>query len=154
MDYLDLTDEFLQDAQKVMSYNPDIPFQYRILGKLNFDDDLYNAKRFIEANKELFNDEYAYLILDSAVEHCLGIVIDENGVVYNVSDATSKEHIYKPAPIEMEYIEYLLQNGANPHLPKYFNQYEHIKDMEEDCSQQIGVKFDLSDVKKLFDKHC
>ena len=46
MDYLDLTDEFLQDAQKVMSYNSDIPFQYRILGKLNFDDDLYNAKRF------------------------------------------------------------------------------------------------------------
>lgn len=64
MDYLDLTDEFLQDAQKVMSYNPDIPFQYRILGKLNFDDDLYNAKRFLEANKDLFHDEYAYLILN------------------------------------------------------------------------------------------
>lgn len=154
MDYLDLTDEFLQDAQKVMSYNPDIPFQYRILGKLNFDDDLYNAKRFIEANKDLFHDEYAYLILDSAVEHCLDIVIDENGVVYNDSDDIPKEHIYKPAPIEMEYIEYLLQNGANPHFPEHFNQYEHIKDMEDDCSQQIGVKFDMSDVKKLFDKYC
>ena len=128
MDYLDLTDEFLQDAQKVMSYNPDIPFQYRILGKLNFDDDLCNAKRFIEANKDLFHDEYAYLILDSAVEHCLDIVIDENGVVY-VSDDIPKEHIYKPAPIEMEYIEYLLQNGANPHLPEHFNQYEQICQM-------------------------
>ena len=154
MNYLDLTDEFLQDAQKVMSYNPDIPFQYRILGKLNSDNDLYNAKRFIEANKDLFHDEYAYLILESAVELCLGIVIDENGVVYNVSDDIPKEHIYKPAPIEMEYIEYLLQNGANPHLPEHFNQYEHLKDMEDDCSQQIGVNFDLSDVKKLFDKYC
>ena len=56
MDYLELSEEFLQDAQNFMSYDADIPFHYRILGKLNFNDDFYNAKRFIEANEELFND--------------------------------------------------------------------------------------------------
>ncbi len=153
MDYLDLNAEYLQDAQNIMSFNPNIPLQYRILGKLNMDNDIHNSKRFIEANRELFHDEYAYLILDSAVESCLDIVIDENGVIYDISDIP-KNHIYKPAPIKMEYIEYLLKNGANPLLPKHFNQYEHIEDMEEDCSQQIGVQFDLSDVKKMFDKYC
>ena len=54
MDYLELSEEFLQDAQNFMSYDADIPFYYRVLGKLNFYDDIYNAKRFIEANEELF----------------------------------------------------------------------------------------------------
>ena len=76
MDYLELSEEFLQDAQNFMSYDADIPFHYRVLGKLNFNDDIYNAKRFIEANKELFNDEYAYLVLDSAVEMCLSVVME------------------------------------------------------------------------------
>ena len=153
MDYLDLNAEYLQDAQNVMSFNPDIPLQYRILGKLNMDNDIHNAKRFIEANKDLFHDEYAYLILDSAVEMCLDIVIDENGVIFDTS-YIPKNHIHKPAPIMLEYIEYLLKNGANPLLPGDFNQYQHIEDMEEDCSQQIGVQFDLSDVKNMFDKYC
>lgn len=152
MDYLDLNAEYLQDAQNVMSFNPNIPLQYRILGKLNMDNDIHNSKRFIEANNELFQDEYAYLILDSAVEICLDIVIDENGVIYGTSNIP-KNHTYKPAPIMMEYIEYLLKNGANPLLPEHFNQYDHIEDMEEDCSHQIGVQFDLSDVKKMFDKY-
>lgn len=108
--------------------------------------------RFIEANRELFNDEYTYLMLDSAVEMCLNIVVDENGKIVSLSDIL-KNRIYKPAPIELEYIEYLLKNGANPLLPEHFNQYEHIEDMEEDCSHQVGVKFDLSDVRKLFDKY-
>ena len=144
MDYLELSEEFLQDAQNFMSYDADIPFHYRILGKLNFNDDFYNAKRFIEANEELFNDEYAYLVLDSAVEMCLSVVTDENGVVYNTSNLP-KGHIYKPSQFEMDYIEYLLQKRANPLLPKHFNQYEHIKDLEDDCSNQAGVIFDLSD---------
>ena len=41
MDYLDLNAEYLQDAQNVMSFNPDIPLQYRILGKLNMDNDIH-----------------------------------------------------------------------------------------------------------------
>ena len=152
MDRLDLTDEFLQDAQKAMSWDPDIPLPYRILGKLNLEGDFDRAKRFIKANKALFHDEYSYLILDRAVESCLDLVADEDGAVYDVSDTLPKEHLYKPAPIVMEYMEYLLQNGADPHLPKQFDQYEHLKDVEEDCSQQMGVKFDLTDVKKLFDR--
>lgn len=49
--------------------------------------------------------------------------------------------------------EYLLQKGANPLMPEHFNQYEHIKDLEDDCSNQSGVIFDLSDLKKLFDRY-
>lgn len=152
MNLLDLDDEVLNDVHKVMSYDSSIPLHYRILGKLNYIDDLHNCMRFIEANRELFNDEYTYLMLDSAVEMCLNIVVDENGKIFSLSDIL-KNHIYKPAPIELEYIEYLLKNGANPLLPEHFNQYEHIEDMEEDCSHQVGVKFDLSDVRKLFDKY-
>ena len=153
MDLLDLDDEVLKDVHKVMSYDSSIPLHYRILGKLNDIGDLHNCMRFIEANRELFNDEYAYLMLDSAVEMCLNIVIDENGEIVSRSGFL-KNRIYKPAPIELEYIEYLLKNGASPLLPKHFNQYEHIEDMEEDCSHQAGVQFLLSDVKKLFDKYC
>lgn len=153
MDLLDLDKEVLKDVHKVMTYDSSIPLHYRILGQLNSIDDLHNCMRFIEANRNLFTDEYSYLMLDLAVEMCLNIVVDENGLIYNTS-VIPKNHIYKPAPIELEYIEYLLKNGANPLLPKHFNQYEHIEDMEKDCSQQVGVQFVLSDVKKLFDKYC
>ena len=30
---------------------------------------------------------------------------------------------------------------------------DKIEDMEEDCSHQVGVRFDLSDVKKLFETY-
>lgn len=120
MELLDLDEEFLKDVHEVMSYDPSIPLHYRILGKLNYIDDLHNCMRFIEANRDLFTDEYAYLVLDSAVEMCLNIVVDENGEIFHDSDIP-KNHIYKPAPIELEYIEYLLKNGANPLLPKHFN---------------------------------
>jgi len=154
MDFLNLTNEFLQDAQKAYSYNPDIPMQYHIIATMTYNNDFYTAKKFFEANKAHFYDEYAYLILDNAIEMCLNIVIDENGVIYDNEANMSKEHIYKPAPVEMEYIEYLLQNGANPYLPEHFNQFEHIEDMENDCSQQMGFQFDLSEVKKLLIKYC
>ena len=153
MDLLDLDYEVLKDVQKVMSYDPSIPLHYRILGKLNYNDDLRNCIRFIEANRSLFTDEYAYLMLESAVELCLNTVVNENGEIFNISDIP-KNHTYRPAPMEMEYIEYLLKNGASPLLPKHFNQYEHIEDIEEDCSNQMGVQFILSDVKMLFDKYC
>ena len=154
MDYLDLTDDFLKEAEQTMCYDPNIPLQYRIIAKLN-DSDISSAKRFIEANIDDLQDKYAYLVLDSAVELCLNIVIDENGVIYDkeTKHNLSKGHIYKPAPIELKYIEYLLQMGFDPYLPEYFDQYEHIEDLEDDCSHQRGVQFDLSDVKKLFDKY-
>ena len=79
MDYLDLTDDFLKETEQTMSYDPNIPLQYRIIGKLNDNSDISTAKRFIEANKDVFQDKYSYLVLDSAVEMCLNIVIDENG---------------------------------------------------------------------------
>ena len=116
--------------------------------------DLYDNYKIV-SNKDVFQDMYSYLVLDSAVEMCLNIVIDENGVIYDkeTKHNLSKGHIYKPAPIELKYIEYLLQMGFDPYQPEYFDQYEHIEDLEDDCSHQRGVQFDLSDVKKLFDKY-
>lgn len=35
---------------------------------------------YLELSEELFNDKYAYLVLDSAVEMSLNVVTDENGV--------------------------------------------------------------------------
>ena len=135
MDYLDLTDDFLKEAEQTMSYDPNIPLQYRIIAKLN-DSDISAAKRFIEANIDDLQDKYAYLVLESAVELCLNIVIDENGVIYDkeTKHNLSKGHIYKPAPIELKYIEYLLQMGFDPYQPEYFDQYEHIEDLEDERS--------------------
>ncbi|MBR3679095.1 MAG: hypothetical protein IKL87_02700 [Oscillospiraceae bacterium] len=86
MDLLDLDDEVLKDVQKVMQYDSSIPLHYRILGKLNYNDDLRNCIRFIEANRSLFTDEYAYLMLESAVEMCLNTVVNENGELFHRSD--------------------------------------------------------------------
>lgn len=86
MDLLDLDDEVLKDVQKVMRYDSSIPLHYRILGKLNYNDDLRNCIRFIEANRSLFTDEYAYLMLESAVEMCLNTVVNENGELFHRSD--------------------------------------------------------------------
>lgn len=107
MDTLELTDSFLQEAQAVMGCDPDIPMHYRILCKLNQENELDTAKRFLEANRALFQGRYAYLVLQSAVEMCLNLVADENGTVYRDSQTLPKEHIYRPAPAETECIAYL-----------------------------------------------
>ncbi len=54
VDTLELTDSFLQEAQAVMGCDPDIPMHYRILCKLNQENELDTAKRFLEANRALF----------------------------------------------------------------------------------------------------
>lgn len=154
VDTLELTDSFLQEAQAVMGCDPDIPMHYRILCKLNQENELDTAKRFLEANRALFQGRYAYLVPQSAVEMCLNLVADENGAVYRDSQTLPKEHIYRSAPAETEYIAYLLRNGADPRLPEQFDQYEHLADMEQDCSHQCGVRFDLSEIRALFDKYC
>lgn len=153
MDYLDLSTELLNDAQNIYGYNSDIPLQYRIIAALNRKHDYCNAKKFIDTNKAYFQDEYAYLLLDSAIEMCLDIVIDTNGMLYNDEINMSKGQIYKPTPDTLEYIEYLLQNGANPYLPEHFNQFEHIEELEDDSFWQVGFRFDCSEIKKLFEKY-
>ena len=129
MDLLDFSDEFLQQAQKVYSYNSDIPLQYRIVALLNRAYDYNTSKRFIEANRDYFQDKYMYLLLDSAIELCVDVVINECGKLFNDSKDLSKSHIYRPTPESLDYIKYLLQNGANPYLPKDFNQFEHIDEL-------------------------
>lgn len=154
MDYLDLSTEFLNDVKKVYDYNSDIPLQYRIVAALNSKHDYCNAKKFIDTNKAYFQNEYAYLLLDSAIEMCLNVVVDENGMLYDDKINMSEGHKYKPTPDTLEYIEYLLQNGANPYLPECFDQFKHIEDLEDDSIQQVGVHIDCSEIKKLFKKYC
>lgn len=154
MDYLDLSTEFLNDIKNVYGYNSDIPLQYRIVAALNSKHDYCNAKNFIDTNKEYFQNEYMYLLLDSAIEMCLNVVVDENGMLCDDKINMSKDQIYKPTPDTLEYIEYLLQNGANPYQPEYFDQFEHVEDLENDSFQQVGVRFDCSEIKKLFEKYC
>ncbi len=153
MNFLDFSGEFLQEAQKVYSYNPNIPLQYRIVALLNRAYDYNTAKRFMEANKDYFQDKYVYLLLDSAIELCFDIVIDENGTLYDDIKDFSKEHIYRPTPETLDYIEFLLQNGVNPYLPEKFNQFEHIEELVEDSFRQTGGQFDCSEVKELFRKY-
>lgn len=153
MDFSYFSDEFLQDAQKVYSYNPDIPLQYRIVASLNREHNYNRAKRFMEANKDYFQDEYVYLLLDSAIELCFDIVIDENGTLYDDIKDFSEGHMYRPTPETLDYIEFLLQNGAEPHLPENFNQFEHLEELVEDSSRQTGGQFDCSEVKELLRKY-
>lgn len=150
MDSLEFSDEFLKDANHYCSYDDDIPLQYRIVAKLLFENDLKTIKRFIETNKTDFNNEYNYLLLDMAVEHSIDIVVDENGKYHNY---LSKSHIYKPTLEMIEFIEYLLNNGADPKLPIQFNQIEHIKDLEEDCGSQCECTFDCSEIIQLFQRY-
>lgn len=151
MNFLELSDEFLKEAEKYCSYDEKIPFQYLIICKLLDNNDYCTAKKFIEANKAYFENEYNYLLLDFAVENSINTVVDEDG---NVCDTVrSSSHIYRPTPETVSFIEYLLANGADPNLPKNFNQMEHINDLERDGSQQCECKFDCSEIKLLIGKY-
>lgn len=153
MDFLGLSDAFLKDSERYCTYDETIPFQYKVIAKLLFEDDYEQAKKLIEANPTEFENDYHYLLLEFAVEDCIDIVIDENGHRCQASSQLIKGHRYTPAPEAIAFIEYLLKNGANPHLPENFNQIEHICNVEEDCSWQQGVQFDCSEIKLLLSKY-
>ncbi|MCM1500164.1 MAG: hypothetical protein NC124_17010 [Clostridium sp.] len=153
MDFLGLSDAFLKDSERYCTYDENIPFQYRVIAKLLSEDNYEQAKKLMEANSTEFKNDYNYLLLEFAVENCLGIVIDENGTRCQALSQLKKGHRYTPAPEAIAFIEYLLKNGANPHLPENFNQMEHICDIEEDCSCQQGVRFDCSEIKLLLTKY-
>ena len=151
MNFLELSDEFFKEAEKHCSYDENIPLQYRIINKLLNDNDYRTAQKFIEVNKKYFENEYNYLLLDLAVEHSIDTVVNEDGNICNTE--RSGKHIYRPAPEAVSFIEYLLINGADPNLPKNFNQMEHINDVETDGSQQCECKFDCSEIKLLIGKY-
>ncbi len=153
MDFLGLSDEFLKECERYCTYDENIPFQYRVIAKLLFDYDYESTKKLIESNPAEFENDYNYLLLDFAIEGCIGIVIDENGMRCQAPNQLTKGHRYTPTPEAIAFIEYLLKSGSNPYLPEYFNQMEHIRDVEDDCSWQQGVKFDCSEIKILLSKY-
>lgn len=144
MDFCGLSEEFLEDAKRYGTYDPNIPFQFRVMAKVLMKNDYDTARRLLEANKGEFEGKYSYMVLDDAVEMCLNITIEHN------IDGRS---VKKPIPETVDFIEYLLKNGANPNLPKHFNQFEHLKDLEEDGSHQCRCEFDCSEIKKLLSRY-
>lgn len=144
MDFCGLSEEFLEDAKRYGTYDPNIPFQFRVMAKVLTENDYDTARRLLEANKGEFGGEYGYLVLDLAVEMCLNITIEHN------ADGQS---VKKPTPETAGFIEYLLKNGADPNLPKRFNQIEHLKDIVEDSSQQIDCGYDCSEIMGLLKKY-
>ena len=153
MNFLELSEEYLKDAERWFTYDKNIPFQYRVMAKLLYDNIYSVARRIIEANANDFAGEYSYLILDYAVEACINEVIDENGKLCKSEKEMTKYHIYKPTQKTIEFIHFLLENGANPHLPERFNQLEHIDDVEEDSMQQTELQFDCSEIKQLLSRY-
>ena len=153
IDYCGLSDEFLKDSEKWGAHYPDIPFQYRVIGKLLYDNNYDMVKRILEANKETFNDKYNYLILDTAIGMSINIVVDESGQELTADDYIKGKQNLRPTAATLQFIEYLLENGADPHLPEDFDQMENIIDMERDCGQQCECTFDCSELKNLIQRY-
>lgn len=148
MDFCGLSKDFLADCEKYCSYDENIPLQYRIIAKLIGDIDYDRARKFIDANKVAFDNEYNYLILDFAIEMSTNFVVDEFGKLHP-SLFLNEQQFYKPSPDTLKFIKYLLENGADPNLPEDFNQMEHITELEDDCGQQCGCVVDCSEIKDL-----
>ena len=153
MKFLELSEDCLKDAERWCTYDKNIPFQYRVMAKLLHDNNYSVARRIIEANANDFVGEYSYLILDFAVETCINEVIDENGTLCKSEKEMTKYHIYSPTQKTINFIQFLLENGANPHLPERFYQLEHIDNVEEDGMQQTGIQFDCSEIKQLLSRY-
>ena len=144
MDYCGLSDEFLEEVRRVGTYDPDMPFQFWVMGKVLMGNDYDTARRLLEANKDEFGGEYGYLVLDLAVEMCVNITAD------HIVDGRC---VKRPVPETIDFIKYLLDNGADPNLPKQFNQLEHINDVEVDGSHQCRCEFDCSEVRELLKRY-
>lgn len=153
MDFCGLSDNFINDAEKCGSYDKNIPLQYRVIMKLLSDKNYSKAKEIISNNKEYFENEYTYLILDTAVEMSLNTVVDENGRLYETGLYLGNNHVFRPTSETVKFIEYLLNNCADSNLPKEFNQLKHITDVERDGSQQCQCKFDCSEIIQLLSKY-
>lgn len=144
MDFCGLSEEFLEDAKRYGIYDPNIPFQFRVMAKVLMENDYDTARRLLETNKGEFEGKYGYMILDDAVEMCLNTTIEHN---------FGGRSVKKPVRETVDFIEYLLKNGADPNLPKQFNQVRHLKDIEEDSGHQMNCRFDCSEIMELLKKY-
>lgn len=132
----------VSDFDNFLSYDEKIPMHYKALAKLLSDGEFDKAKKLIQLNSDEFSDEYRYMVLDMAVESCLNVTIEG-------FDNPRGCKVFIPCPEVVDFIRFLLENGANPRLPENFNQMEHIEDLESDSSAQSGQTFDCSEIKDL-----
>lgn len=152
MDFCGLSEYFLVDCEKYLSYDENIPLQYKIIAKLIGDIDYDRARKFIDANKAAFDNEYNYLILDLAIKMSINFVVDEFGKLHP-SLFLNEQQVYKPSPDTLKFIEYLLENGANPNLPEDLNQMEQINVLEADTSWGCSCVVDCSEIKTLLGRY-
>lgn len=131
----------------------DMPDIYRLIIKLISEHNYEKAKEIIIANEiSLSEGNFSYHILDSAVEHCLNIIIDNNGIETDKIKAGMND--LRPTKKTYNFIDWLLKNGANPNLPANFNQIEHILDLQQDCSEQCSCTFDCSEILSLLKQYA
>lgn len=130
------------DFENFLSYDERIPMHYRALAKLLNNSDFDKAKNLIQLNSNEFSDEYHYMVLDMAVESCLNVTIKNFDNLHGCE-------VFKPCSKAVDFVRFLLENGADPRLPENFNQIEHIEDLESDSSEQCGKMFDCSEIKNL-----
>ena len=150
MDLCGISENKLAEALKYGSAF-DMPDIYRLITKLISDYDYCKAKEIIIANEiNLVDGEFSYHILDSAVESCLNIVVDDKGIE---TDMIKAGKCFKPTEKTCKFIAWLLKNGADPYLPENFNQFEHILDLQRDCSEQRNCIFDCSEIIALLKQY-
>lgn len=90
MDFCGLSEKLLEEAERSLTYDPNIPFQFRVMSCVIYDNDYDTARRLLEANKGEFDGEYGYLVLDFAVEMCINITVDHIVAVGALRDLLPK----------------------------------------------------------------
>ncbi|MBR3267744.1 MAG: GNAT family N-acetyltransferase [Oscillospiraceae bacterium] len=154
MDYSGITEDFIRSCANFgIKYVPDAPLCFRVIIKLLYENDWARARQLLEANPQAFADEHRWMILDSAVGMCLNEVTDRQG--NRCRDEAEMKHgrTYFPTEDCIAFIAYLLENGADPHLPERFPQLQNLDDVESDAEQQTGFHFDCSAVRALLKQY-
>lgn len=152
--YPDLTTDFLKSCENYASKSdPDVPLYYRVLMKLLSENDWSRAKQLITQNQAAFSDENRWKILDTAVEMCINTVTDRQGRLYREESEMRKGQTYYPTEEAVSFLAYLLENGADPHLPPQFDQLAHLDDCETDSAQQTGFAYDCTAVRNLLKQY-
>lgn len=136
----------VSDFENFLSYDEKIPMHYRALAKLLNNGEFGKAKKLIQLNSDEFSDEYSYLALDMAIELCLNITVKN-------FDNLRGCNVFIPCPEAVDFIRFLLENGANPNFSEEFNQLEHLDDLESDSNNQCENMFDCSEVRELLKQY-
>lgn len=153
MNLCGLSEEYLADVHKFSSYDSSIPYLHRLIGKLISENNYNKATEIIKENNILFNNDYDYLILDWAVEHCIDEVVTLDGKEIKGFEIYKNLKCIKPTKKCYNFIKWLLENGANPNIPEDYNQVEHLEDLIKDVGFYRECEFDCLEIKTLLETY-